>query len=167
MCSTLNANAPVFTPSNQQQIAVPIFNSGHPSCVRVLDSDEYRKEFLGFHFDREEVCDEDLFNPAVYPVSAADHEELAAAESFNWEMAELEALEHQEELRSLFQARITAVRQGSSGKQRPAKISSLNNAMFSGLPRGAPSSGLKGKRFNPAKKCPHNINQPLQTGRYY
>lgn len=24
----------------------------------------------------------------------------------------------------------------------------------------------QGKRLNPAKKCPHNINQPLQTGRY-
>lgn len=36
-----------------------------------------------------------------------DHEELAAAESFNREMAELAELEHQHELRSLLQARIT------------------------------------------------------------
>jgi len=36
-----------------------------------------------------------------------DHEELAAAEDFNREMAELAELEHQHELRSLLQARIT------------------------------------------------------------
>lgn len=36
----------------------------------------------------------------------ADHEELAAAEAFNREMAELEDLEHQQELRLLLQDRI-------------------------------------------------------------
>lgn len=36
-----------------------------------------------------------------------DHEELAAAERFNMEMAELAELEHQHELRSLLIARIT------------------------------------------------------------
>ncbi|CAM9359912.1 unnamed protein product [Ectocarpus sp. 8 AP-2014] len=166
---TLNANAPSFVPSNpvHQQMVRPIFNSGVPSCVLILDSDEYRSEFLINTFNREAVADEDLFNPAVYPVSASDHEELTAAENFNREMAELEALEHQEELRSLLQSRISALQQGTSGNQRPAKIASLNSAMFSGLSRGAPASGLKGKRFNPAKKCPHNINQPLEAGRYY
>eukprot|EP00903_Cladosiphon_okamuranus_P010726 g10138.t1 len=163
MC-TLNVNAPIFTPS--QQIAQPIFNGGAQSCVRLLliDSDEYREEFLFNNFNREAVADEDLFNPAVYPVSAADHEELAAAESFNREMAELAELEHQHELRSLLQARIAALQQGI-GNQRPAKIASFNSAMFSGRSRGAPAAAPRGKRLNPVKKCPHNINQPLQTGR--
>ncbi|CAM9469219.1 unnamed protein product [Pylaiella littoralis] len=161
MC-TLNVNAPIFQPS--RQVFQPIFNFGEQAYVRIVDSDEYRQELLFNDFNREEVADEDLFNPAVYPVSAADHEELAAAESFNMEMAELAELEHQHELRSLLIARITAIQQGTTGNQRPAKIASLNNAMF--MPRGAPASGLKGKRLNPTKKCPHNINQPQETGRY-
>ena len=41
------------------------------------------------------------------PPLLTDHEELAAAEAFNREMAELEDLEHQEELRSLLQDRIS------------------------------------------------------------
>lgn len=59
MC-TLNVNAPIFTPS--QQIAQPIFNGGAQSCVRLLliDSDEYREEFLFNNFNREAVADEDL-----------------------------------------------------------------------------------------------------------
>lgn len=50
-----------------------------------------------------------------------DHEELAAAENFNREMAELEALEHQEELRSLLQARI-------SGEMRDERARRENQA---------------------------------------
>lgn len=59
---TLNANAPSFVPSNpvHQQMVRPIFNSGVPSCVLILDSDEYRSEFLMNTFNREAVADEDL-----------------------------------------------------------------------------------------------------------
>lgn len=55
----------------------------------------------------------DLLSPDLTPrprstsLAPPDHEELAAAESFNREMAELAELEHQHELRSLLQARIT------------------------------------------------------------
>lgn len=49
-------------------------------------------------------------SPVLPPL--ADHEELAAAEAFNREMAELEDLEHQEELRSLLQDRISGERSG-------------------------------------------------------
>eukprot|EP00904_Undaria_pinnatifida_P003165 jgi/Undpi1/1284/HiC_scaffold_11.g04676.m1 len=157
---SLNVNAPVFTPTVQ----LPIFNNGQLSAVRILDSDEYRSEFL-HDFNREEVADEDLFNPAIYPVSAEDHEELAAAEAFNREMAELEDLEHQEELRSLLQDRISALQHGTMS-QRPAKIASLQGGVFSaGHSRGAPSLGVKGKRVTASKKCNHNINQPLQSSR--
>lgn len=52
---SLNVNAPIFIPSYGQ----PIFNDGHLSAVRILDSDEYRSEFL-HDFNREEVADEDL-----------------------------------------------------------------------------------------------------------
>lgn len=52
---SLNVNAPVFTPTVQ----LPIFNNGQLSAVRILDSDEYRSEFL-HDFNREEVADEDL-----------------------------------------------------------------------------------------------------------
>lgn len=45
--------------------------------------------------------------PPPVVLALADHEELAAAEAFNREMAELEDLEHQEELRSLLQDRIS------------------------------------------------------------
>ncbi|CAN0252950.1 unnamed protein product [Ectocarpus fasciculatus] len=149
-------------PTNLQQIELYPQPSVDVDC-RLLPPLPASLPLLLLSFSRRPLLSR--FNPAVYPVSAADHEELAAAENFNREMAELEALEHQEELRSLLQARISALQQGTSGNQRPAKIASLSSAMFSGLSRGAPASGLKGKRFNPAKKCPHNINQPLQTGR--
>lgn len=45
--------------------------------------------------------------PAVDPCTIIDHEELAAVEAFNREMAELEDLEHQEELRLLLQDRLS------------------------------------------------------------
>lgn len=57
MC-TLNVNAPIFIPS--QQVYQPIFNFGEQACVRIIDSDEYRQEFLLNDFNREEVADEDL-----------------------------------------------------------------------------------------------------------
>lgn len=59
MC-TLNVNAPIFTPT--QHIAQAIYNGGAQSCVRLLliDSDEYREEFLFNNFNREAVADEDL-----------------------------------------------------------------------------------------------------------
>lgn len=56
MCTTLNVNAPIFTPG---QVAQPIFNFGEQACVRIIDSDEYREEML-VCFNREEVADEDL-----------------------------------------------------------------------------------------------------------
>lgn len=52
------------------------------------------------------LSDPPLLRP-LFVSHTADHEELAAAESFNREMAELAELEHQHELRSLLQARIT------------------------------------------------------------
>lgn len=52
---TLNVHAPVFTPT----IKLPIFNDGKLGAVRILDSDEYRVEFL-HSFNRDEVADEDL-----------------------------------------------------------------------------------------------------------
>ena len=52
--------------------------------------------------------------PPSLTLAPPDHEELAAAESFNREMAELAELEHQHELRSLLQARITGEQLNSS-----------------------------------------------------
>lgn len=52
------------------------------------------------------------------PRSVPDHEELAAAESFNMEMAELAELEHQHELRSLLIARIA----GKQAKRKPVDV---------------------------------------------
>lgn len=51
----LNPSAVPFTPSWK----LPIFNDGQLSAVRILDSDEYRMEFL-HDFDKDEVADEDL-----------------------------------------------------------------------------------------------------------
>ncbi|CAM9163747.1 unnamed protein product [Ascophyllum nodosum] len=151
---SFNVNAPVFTP----KIRLPIFNDGKLGAVRILDSEEYFAEFL-HEFNPDDVADEDLFNPAVFPVSARDHEELVAAEAFNQEMAELEDLEHQEELRSLLQDRIEALQHGAR-HPRPAKITSIPGGVFSAVgSRGTQSFRLKGK-LHTSRKSRHNINQP-------
>ncbi|CAM9844049.1 unnamed protein product, partial [Sphacelaria rigidula] len=124
---SLNPQATPFTPSTFSIVKVPIYNDGKISAVRVLNSDDFSREFL-HDFDVSMVPDEDLFNPAVYPVSETDHEELAAVEAFNEEMAELEDLEHHEELHLLLQDRINALQHGI--KQRPAKITGLTGAVF-------------------------------------
>ncbi|CAM9758157.1 unnamed protein product [Discosporangium mesarthrocarpum] len=110
--------------------SMPVFNEGTPSCV-LKEADAERFDYL-HSFDRNFVADEDLFNPAVYPVSPQDHEELAAVDAFNLEMALLEDLEHQEELYSLLQDRINALHHGVT--QRPAKITSLSINASSGHP---------------------------------
>lgn len=67
--------------------------------------------------------------PAQLLPAHTDHEELAAAENFNREMAELEALEHQEELRSLLQARI-------SGERERRRRETQKQALFRKATRG-------------------------------
>lgn len=86
---------------------------------------------------------EELGFPSQFPVRpflpalllAQDREELAAAEAFNREMAELEDLEHHEELRMLLQDRINGnicVRCGICFVRVPRRLESP--------PRGAPIS---------------------------
>lgn len=53
---SLNPLASVFTPS----FKMPIFNNGELSAVRILNSDDYRSEFL-HEFNRNDVADEDLW----------------------------------------------------------------------------------------------------------
>ncbi|CAM9276520.1 unnamed protein product [Choristocarpus tenellus] len=128
---------------------MPVFNQGTPSCV-LKEPDEDRFDL--FHtFDRAHVADEDLFNPAVYPVSPQDHEELAAVDAFNLEMAMLEDLEHQEELHSLLQDRINALHHDVS--QRPAKITSLGSEKMIQPRRDGSSTSTKSK-VNESLCCP-------------
>lgn len=56
---SLNPQATPFTPSSSFSVNVPIFNDGKIGAVRVLDADEYSREFL-HDFDVNMVADEDL-----------------------------------------------------------------------------------------------------------
>lgn len=56
---SLNPQATPFTPSTFSIVKVPIYNDGKISAVRVLNSDDFSREFL-HDFDVSMVPDEDL-----------------------------------------------------------------------------------------------------------
>eukprot|EP00611_Tribonema_gayanum_P025046 TRINITY_DN5626_c0_g1_i1.p1 TRINITY_DN5626_c0_g1~~TRINITY_DN5626_c0_g1_i1.p1 ORF type:complete len:151 (+),score=66.93 TRINITY_DN5626_c0_g1_i1:191-643(+) len=136
----LNPNAQEYVPP------MPIFNGDLQSCV-ILG-------FQGQIFDRNMVDDNDLFNPAAFPMQDADFLEIEATEEMNAELAELEELERQQELTELLHKRLEALRRARlrrfGAEQTPAPRAAAASAAALGA-----TDAVAVSRHASARRAPH------------